>query len=128
MDTLVKEGSAQWISNSESGNPDTVPPAITLEQNIKAMTCLRNANALARSDGRAMTDDDISHAAKALHREFTAIIERSMKLVASGKVISRYRIPGAAASPTKYNIFRVSGEDETHKTFRSALRAAGWSE
>lgn len=117
---------ATLVPMDTDGNPAVITHTQTEGQIIEAMTRLRDAGAIGYADGTEMTDEHIATDAKVMVEEFSYYKERSIQMLAGGRVISRYQSPGHACVPHKFNVYRVSGDETTFTTLTSALTAAGF--
>ena len=117
---------ATLVSMDADGNPAVIPHTQTETQIVEAMTRLRDAGAIGYTDGTEMTNERITADARITVREFSYYKELSIRMQASGRVISRYQSPGHACVPRKFNVYRVSGDETTYSTLTAALTAAGF--
>jgi hypothetical protein len=90
------------------------------------MKWLRDVKAIGYTDGSEITDERIEADDDMQQREFSYYKECSIRMRASGHIISRYNAPGYACTPRKFNVYRVSGNDTTYPTLTAALQATGF--
>jgi hypothetical protein len=123
--TLVRQGLAISVDPRADGNPEMLPPPQTAEQMAETFLELQGKGLVMRDDGIPATHEEALRIATELHATLTYHKELSIRLVANDRVISRYNAIAYAAVRGKFNVYRVSGIDETFQTLGKALEAAG---
>ena len=130
LDQIVGEGGAELVYNDESGNPRKIQVKINEEHLCARFADFRNKQMLFEADGWTLahpSDAEIARKVAELPKSFPATAEASYRIIASGRVITRYAIPGKTNLPGKFFFYRVSGSELVFELLCEALEAAGYT-